>query len=640
VKGQPLTVIGIAPRNFGGSFRGVRMHLWLPVSSAESLTGVSPTQRGDRGMRIIGRMHEGETLAQVQPRLNVLASRLHAAYPEMWTDINNQSRVFTVIPEAEARVPPRARGAILGGIALLMAAVLTVLLVACTNVANLMLSRASIRRAEMGIRLALGATRARIMRHLLAESVLLALLGGAIGVLLAVWFTASLSTIPLPVPVTLDIDARVDLRVLGFAAAITLLTGILFGLAPALQASRAPAPMMRDNSRASARLRTRHALVVFQVAASLVLLIAGGLFIRSLRAMQTIDSGFDVRNVVIARLELEPEGYSDEQTARMMAELLQRASALQGTASAALAENVPLSMGYSRRGFRIEGYQPQPGEDMEFLYNGVTAGFFETMGLRLRRGREFTAADRDGAPKVAIVSEAFARKFWPAQDAIGKRVSMDGGDTFMEIVGIARDAKYRSLTEEPQPYIYYPHAQYPSAHMVLLARTTGDADLLINALRNEVRALAPALPAPAIHTFARHMMLATLPQSIAAVLLSALGLFAVAIAIIGLYGLIAFGVAQRAREFGIRMALGAASSDVRRLVMNQALRLVGIGILCGAPVAVALAFVVRSFLNIAPLDPVPFIGVPLLLAVCAAVASYGPAQRATRQYPAATLRAE
>jgi predicted permease len=639
VKGQPLTIIGVTPREFGGAFRGLRMRLWLPSTAPVALTGLDTDQRGDRGLRIFGRMPAGATLEDVQSRLDVVAAALHAAYPELWTDVNDQSRVFTAVPEAQSRVPREARSQILGGVALLMSAVFLVLLVACTNVANLMLSRASVRRAEMGIRLALGATRARIMRHLLAESVLLALLGGATGVLLAVWFASTLRSVNLPLPVSIGIDADIDVRVLAFAISITLLTGLLFGLAPAIQASRAPAPMMRDNSRAGTRLRARHALVVFQVATSLVLLVAGGLFIRSLLAMQRRDSGFDTQNVVLARLDLGPEGYTDEQSARINNELLQRATSMPGTRAAALAQTVPLSTGYSRRSFLVAGYEAQQGEDMEFLYNGVTPGYFEVMGIPIRRGRAFTDADRQGAPLVAIVSEAFARRYWPGKDAIGQRVSMDH-ENFMEVVGVAADARYRSLTEDPQPYIYFSHMQYPAPHMTLLARTDADPALAIGALRDHVRATAPALPAPAIHTFAHHISLTALPQTIAAALLSALGIFAVGIAIIGLYGLVAFGVAQRGREFGIRMALGAATTDVRRLVMGQALRLIGIGVLCGAPIAVAVAFVMRSFLNIQPLDPVAFIGVPLLLAACAAIASYGPARRATQQHPAATLRAE
>jgi predicted permease len=640
VKGEPLTVIGVTPREFGGSLRGLRAQLWLPLSASRNLVGIDVTNRGNRSFSVRARLREGVSISTAQQLLNVVASRLHSEFPEQWTDGNDRSRVFTIIPESEARVPFPMRGVVMGVLGMLMAAVFVVLLIACTNVANLMLSRAAARRAEMGIRLALGATRARIVRHLLAESLLLALIGGAGGVLLAIWLTGLLNAVRLP-GLHVTIQVGMDGHLLAFAMAVTLATGILCGLAPALQASRAPAPLLNDGARGGARSRLRHALIVVQVACSLVLLIGGGLLLRSLRAAQSMDTGYGTDNVVIARFDLDMEGYEPEQAAAFYDELLERVRALPSTAALTLAQQVPLGSGWSRRSVEVEGYQPADGEDTEVPNNGVAPGYFSTMGIRLRRGRDFSAADRGGAPPVIIVSEAFVRRFWPDQNAIGQRVGVDGSDVpYAEVIGIAPDAMYRSLDEEPQPYYYYPYLQRPSTSMQLLARTAGDPAVLVAALRAEIRALAPSLPPPWVHTFRQHLSQVALPQRVAALFLSGLGLLAVSIAVIGLYGIVAFGVAQRAREFGIRIALGAMAGDVRRLVMGDALRLVGIGIACGAPVAFGMAFLMRSFLMVPPVDPVPFLGVPVLLAGCALLASYAPARRATTQDPASALRAE
>jgi predicted permease len=640
VRGEPLEVIGVAAREFSGLLPGTRAQLWVPMSASPAVTNENPRHRGSRGLAIIGRVAEGVNLGAVQSKLDVVAARLHSEFPEEWTDVNRRPRVFTAVPEAEARVPRAGRGPIIGFMALLMGAVLTVLLVACTNVANLMLSRASARRAEMGIRIALGASRGRIVRHLLAESLMLAGLGGSAGVLLAAAFTARLEATRLALPVPVALDVALDVRVLAFATAITLLTGLLFGLAPALQASRAPTPMLKDDARSGTRLRFRHALVVFQVAASLVLLVVGGVFTRSLYAAHRIDTGFDVEDVVLARFALGPEGYTDQQSASFYDEVLARASALPGATAAALAETVPLGIGWSRRSVSVAEYEPQPGEDMEVLYNGVTPGYFAAMGVELRVGREFTAADGPEAPPVVIVTEAFARRFWPGENPLGKRVAIQARDRYGEVVGVAEDAKYRNLLEEPEPYIYYPYLQGPSPHMLLLVRTSAETDLVVNEVRGVVRSLAPALPPPTVQTFEQHMAAAMMPQRIAAGLLSGLGVFAIAIAAIGLYGLVAFGVAQRAHEFGVRMALGALAGDVHRLVLGDALRLALIGIVAGLPVAAGVALLAGRFLVVRPVDPFAFLGVPMLLALCALLAAFAPARRATRQDPAATLRTE
>jgi predicted permease len=353
-----------------------------------------------------------------------------------------------------------------------------------------------------------------------------------------------------------------------------------------------------------------------------------------------MDTGFDTRAVTVARFELDSEGFSDERMRAFNADLLERAAALPGVAAAALAETVPLGTGWSRRSVSVDGYTPDAGEDMEVLNNRVTTGFFAVMGIEVESGREFTAADRDGATPVVIVSRAFARRFWPGESPLGKLVHLSEEGPPAEVVGLVPDAKYRSLVEDPEPYLYHPYEQNPSPYMALVVRSAADPQAVSDALRNLARSLAPTMPPPSIRTFQQHMATATLPQRIAGTLLTALGFCAVVIAAIGLYGLVAFGVGQRAREFGIRMALGAGARDIRRLVLRGALGLVFFGVACGVPFAVAVTLLMRSFLVVAPIDPVAFVGVPLLLASSALLASYQPARRATRLNPSEALRAE
>jgi predicted permease len=641
VNGEVLTIVGVAPETFRGALRGVSSELWVPLSAPATLIGFDPNHRGDRGLMVMARLQPDIDAAAAQTRLAVLAGQLHASYPDEWTDINRRSRVLTVLPESQARVPPQVRAPVLGFVALLMTVVGIVLLIACTNVANLMLSRASARRGEMGVRLALGATRGRIMRHLLTESVLLAGLGGAVGVLLSAWLLRAVTVARLPIPVPIALDIGLDLRVLAFALVITLAVGILFGIIPALQSSRAPAPLLREAATRITKLRLRNALVVVQVAASLVLLIIGGLFLRSLLVAQRIDPGFDTSAMALVPLELESEGMTTEQARQLTERIHERSAALPGVRAVALAEDVPLGLGHARRSISVAGYAPQDGEDMEVSFNGVSAGYFEAMGIRLLRGRSFTPADREGAPLVAVVNEAFARRFWPGADPIGQRVSMSGSEgPFMEVVGLVPDGKYISLTEEPRPYFYYPDLQGPPTSMTLHLRTGSDLAAVVRAVRAELRALVPGITPPEIITLRQHLGLLMMPQRIAAALLVVLGGLALLVAAVGLYGVIAYSVAQRTREFGVRMALGAVAADVSRMVLGQGLRVAAVGLLIGAGLAAALAWAIRGFLFVPPFDIPTFIAVPALLAATAAVATWIPARRATRTDPLVAIRAE
>ncbi|HSJ09006.1 MAG TPA: ABC transporter permease [Longimicrobiales bacterium] len=362
VNGAMVTVVGIVPSAYRGMLRGFRTDVWTPMSAPASIVGTGHDNRGNRGFAIVGRLPEGSALETVQARLDGLAAQLHAEYPDFWTDVNDRARVLTVVPENGARVPPQARGAALGAVAGLMTIVAIVLLIACSNVANLMLTRASSRMSEMGVRLALGATRGRIMRQLLTEAVLLAALGGTGGVLLAFWLTRAVNTVSLPVDLPMTIDIALDGRVLVFALLITVLTGIVFGLLPALQMSRAPAPMMKATAAsARPRMRLRNTLVVVQVASSLVLLTFGSLFLRTLRAADAMDTGMTTENVLLMHVDLAAEGYSDAEAEQLLTQLRERVAALPAVQTVAMSAYVPLGLGWSRRGIVVDEYTPQPG---------------------------------------------------------------------------------------------------------------------------------------------------------------------------------------------------------------------------------------------------------------------------------------
>jgi predicted permease len=639
INGHAMTIVGVVEPSFNGLLRGVRADVWIPLSAPTALAG-NVGERGSRGYFVMARQRPGVDRAAAQQRMNVVAAGLHAEFTDYWTDVNEQSRVITVLDESDARIPPQLRGQVFGMIALLMSVVGVVLLIACSNVANLMLTRAASRRAEMGVRMALGATRGRVVRQLLAESMLLALLGGAAGVLLAFWIMRMLTTQMLPVRLPFVFDIALDFRVLAFATAITLVTGILFGLMPALHGSRAPAPLMKDSARAGARMRTRNVLVVVQVAASVVLLAGGALFMRSLMTAQNIDIGIEADNIAVVPLSLELEGYSEEQAQRFYTDLREQVAALPGVTGVTMAERVPLS-GWARRSIVVDGYTPAQGEDMEIGFNGVTDGYFEAIGIRVLAGRTFTPADNAAAPTVAIVNEAFARRFFGGANPVGRRVGTQGAEGPMaEIVGLVPDAKYRSLTEEPTPYLYYAYAQQPRSSMMLHVSTALDPHVLAPALRERVRELAPNMAPPAIVTLRSRVDEATLVQRIAVYALGVLGILALGIAAIGLYGVISYVVVQRTHEFGVRTALGADSRAVLRMVIGQGVRLALVGVVIGTVLALGLAQLLRSLLFVSPADPVALLAAAGVLTLTAVFASWLPARRATRVDPLTALRSE
>ena len=645
LSGHTFTIAGVAPEGFNGAMRGVRVEVWVPLAAQRVLSPTDDmfTNRGDRGLFLVGRLRDGVTVAEAQSQLDVLAARLHRAYGRTWLDHTGSARAVTVLPERDARIFPTIRGPVTQFLALLMGVACLVLAICCANLANLLLARGTARRREVALRLALGGSRGRVVRQLLTEGVVLAAAGAVGGVILATWATGALAAFEPPLPVPVALDFPLDARILAFTVLVTAVTVVLSALAPALRATRLEsASALRGDMTAPVvgrRIGLRDGLVVIQVAVSLVVLAAAGLFLASLRNATHIDPGFRADGLALVRLELGIQGYDSVRGRSFYAELERRALALPGVEAASLVEIVPLGLARQRRGIEVEGYAPRAGEEMEFGVNTIGAGYFETMGIPLLRGRGFEPSDRQSTAPVAVVNEAFARRFWPGDNPLGRRFSSGRGGT-REVVGVARDGKYWSLTEEPQPHYYEPFAQAYEPDMVLLVRSAGDPRSILPSLTREARALDPELPVEA-NTMAEHLGYALLPQRIGAAVLGVFGAVAALLAAFGLYGVMSYVVSQRTAEIGIRIALGARSRDVRILVVRRALALTLIGLGLGFVGAVAATRALAAFLvDVSPTDPATLLSVGVLFTTVALVASWLPARRAARVDPMRALRNE
>jgi predicted permease len=638
-----FTIVGIAPEGFEGSqriFGGV--DAWVPLETLSAGRPGRLAERGSRSLRLLGRLQPGVSLDAARARYGVVANQLLASYPDEWRDVTSRGRTITVLPESESRLPPELRGAVVGFLSLLLAGFALVLLICCVNIANLLLARAGGRVRSVAIRVSLGASRARLVRELMTESVALAALGCA-GAILVTYASARLLARWRP-PGDLTLDVGIDWRVLGFALAAAVVAAAVFGLAPALNLTRlGAASALKDGALAvvgKRRFGLRGALISAQVSISLVLLVCAGLFLRSLQHAATVDPGFDADNVVVASFDLRTQGYSEPRGRSFFAELSERIAGLPGVRAVTLAQKVPLSGDSGRSRAVIEDYEPQPGEDMEFNNNVVGPDYFDVMRVPLVSGRGFTTADREGAPQVAVVNETFAARYWPGESPIGKRLASFADASDIEIVGVARDGKYQMLTEAPLPYIYRPFLQR-YAEMTLHVRVARDGDAFLPTLRREIRAVDGQLPILRLASMRSETAFATLPQRIAATLLGACGGLALLLAAIGLYGVVAYAVSQRTREIGIRMALGAGRRAVVSMVLAGSMNVVAIGLAIGFALALAAGRVVESFLgDVSYADPVALIAGPIVMTACALVASWLPARRAARIDPMKALREE
>jgi macrolide transport system ATP-binding/permease protein len=641
---QPFTVVGIAPESFTGTKFGLAMDFWVPVMMQAEMTRERrwTDSRGDSRLDVIGRLKDGVTIEQAEADLTAVTRRLAEAYPESG---RRDARAAAVI-ETEGRFEGAAPVIKLGS-GLALGVVGLVLLIACANVANLLLARSTVRRKEIGIRLALGASRWRVVRQLLTESVLLSLLAGGFGLLVAFWATDLLRSIVPVLPYTLAFDMSPDRRALIFTLGVSVLTGLVFGLAPALQASRSDlVPVLKNEQvalrRMSRQFTLRNVLVVTQVALSLFVLVCGGLLLKSFYKAHSIDPGFKVENGLALTINPGLLGYDAERGRPFFRQLRERVEALPGVESAAFGNYLPLSDGSSSTGpIWAEGQpEPAPGEGISTLYTVASAGYFRTLGIPIVRGREFDATDRADAPQAVIVNETLAARLWPGADPTGRRI-MIGSQSPNVVVGVARDARYRTLGEAPRPMLYFAQEQRYDSGVMLVVRTKGEPESLVKAVRGEIAALDRSLPVASVRTLRQHMTWALWGVRMAASLSLAFGLLALVLAAAGLYSVMAYTVSQRTREIGIRMALGAEGRDVLRLVAGQGMALTGVGLAVGLVGAFAATRVLSSILyGVSATDVATFASIALLLTIVAFFACYFPARRATRIDPMEALRYE
>lgn len=648
LNGNNFTIIGVAPPRFAGLQVGILPDVWVPLTmQAQIMPG--PDLLNDRSARWLSTV--GRLADDVEPKLatsefNLLANQQRNMYPESWSDMSGESRAITIQPERESRLDPRLRGGILEFIALLWAVIGLVLIIACANVANLLLGRAAARRKETAIRLALGAQRGRLIRQLLTESLMLSLIGGLVGLLLAFWGTSIIQTFKPPISTPLTFDLGVDMRVFVFTLIVSLITGIVFGLVPAMQSSKPDlVPALKDESAATSKVHKkyglRNLLVIFQVALSLILLIGAGLFVRSLQSANSVDLGFQAGNVLLTSFDLQLSGYNLAKGRAFYEQLLERGKSLPGAQNAALARVVPLGLDdQPRRSVLIENRVYTPGEDTELYFNVVGPDYFRTMGIPILQGRDFTVQDREGAPGVVIVNETMARRFWPGESPIWKRLRLGGGEApHLSVIGVVKDSKYLTLGEPPQPFYFLPFLQHYEPRMTLHLRAAGDPKSLISAVRHEAQLLNAGLPVFDIKTLSEHLSVSLFVARVAASLTGFFGLLAATLASIGLYGVISYFVTQRTKDIGILAALGARPNDILKMVLGQGMTLVLIGLGIGLAVSFAVTHLLKSFLfGVTSTDFVTFSIATVLLAVVAFLACYIPAGRAMKIDPSIALR--
>jgi predicted permease len=635
---QPYTVVGVGPEGFQGTMVAFQLDIFIPVMMTTSVKGSDRLEaRDSHWLYMLGRTKPGVNIEQVQTDFARMSADLGREYVK-----SNEGKGSVVDPLWRAKNGATEHMGPMMGI--LMGVVALVLLIACANVANLLLARAVGRRREIAIRLSLGAGRGRLLRQLLTESMLLAVAAGAGGLLLAYW-TKNLFMYLAPVtdvPVVLPFE--VNTQVLLFTGAISLATGLLFGLAPALQATRADVvPALKDESAgaggARGKSRLRGALVVAQVSLSLVLLITASLFLQSLLNTQTTNPGFD-KNLLLAGMDLFPSGYTPERGRVFYEQLLERVRALPGVESATLGRFIPLGLsGTSSTTIQVDGYEPAPDESPFVYFNHIGPDYFRTMGIPILSGREFTTADRADAQSVCIVNEATMRRYFGGTDPIGRTVKI--GTVSLTVIGVARDTKMRSLTERPRVQMWLPVLQRYRPDIYLHTRAAGDPAALAPAVQEAVRSLDPTLPLFGIRTMTTHIEAGAIVQRTGGTMLGIFGTLALVLAAVGLYGVIAYIFSQRTREMGIRVALGAGRRDILRLVIAHGAWLAGIGLVIGLGASVMLMPLLESQLvGVGGRDFMTFASTALTLAAVALAASYIPARRAAKVDPIVALRYE
>jgi predicted permease len=658
LRGQAYTIVGVAPASFTGAIPIIMPELWLPIAHAEEIepAGIndnvpSPTgrtrteRRGSRWLFVKGRLKPDVTLDAARANVQVLAAQLAAAYPE-----TNRNRRLAAFPTNDVRMlVPQASGAISMGSAGIMGVVGLVLLIACANVAGMLLARASARNREISVRLAVGASRRHIVRQMLTEGLVLGAFGAAVAAAIAWILVRLLLSMRLPLPGTIALDVRLDWRVLTFALGVALVAGVLAALTPAIKASsmrlsadlRGEIPAARVAGR---RWALRDALVVAQLALTTVLLVVAGLLLRSLVASEAADVGFRTSGLAMVAADTGMVRYDAERSRQFWLEALERVQRMPGVDTASLVTpRLPFDVNFNQTSIRLDGKTYGPDDRGEIVGNvSVTPDYFRTLDVPIVEGRGFASADRQGAPRVAIVNETMARRFWPGQSAVGRTFQLTFGDReTYEVVGVARDHRLFAVNERPSPYLHFAEAQRPSRYNYVVARTTGDSAQLLNALRRELLALEPGLVFVASNTMDASLEMSLLPQRASAWLALAFGGVGTLLAAIGLYGVVAFSVARRTREIGVRVAVGASTRDVLGLVLRQGLTLALIGASAGAALAAVLARILSGLLyEVGSFDPVAWAAALMVLIVAVLIANLVPARRALHVDPVAALRTE
>ena len=641
INARPFTIVGVAPPVFQGSYTGLRAELWVPVVMAPALASESDNHLDDRGtnwLQALGRLRPGVDRLQAQAEMNTLAEQIARQFP----DSHKAKTQMTLYPLWRAPNGGNAFFSLL--LPILMALAGVVLLLACANIANLLLARSVSRQKEIAVRLSLGASRTRLVRQLLVENLILALIGGVLAMAVTVWTARSFMDLApvsdFPVWVSVHVDSTVFLATF----VISILTCGLFGILPALRASAVnPVSILKDESGGVAGGRRKawlsSALAVAQISLSLFLLIAAGLFIRSFRAEQKFNPGFNPHNVLLESYDLSPVGYTEATGTAFDQQVLENIQSLPGVRAASIASWTPLGFANNSESFLPEGYVLGPREAVEAGINTVSPGYFSVVETPLLRGRDFSPADSAQSRKVVIINQALADRYWHNQDALGKRMKIEGG--WATVIAIARTSQYYDLNEEPRPFVYLPLYQFYSSTAILHVRTASGPLASASAVTDAIHQLNADLPVFDISTLEARTKTASFVQQMAGTFVGAFGVLALLLAAVGIYGVIAYSTRQRTHEIGIRMALGALPGDVLRLVLGQGMRIALTGLAIGIVASLGLARLMSSLLfGVSASDPLTFIVVVLLLALIALLATYIPAFRAMRLDPIVALRCE
>jgi len=642
LNGKPVEIIGVVPKEFHGMFSPFEMDGYLPLSTAFP-RDTAINFWNDRNKRLVtslARLKPGVTMAQAQSLFDVISRREAEQHPA-----SDKGFSVHVLPEKMARPIPYANSAFLVISALFLVLSAIVLLLACTNVANILMARASLRAREMAIRTALGGGRVRLIRQMLTETLLVTFLGGSLGLLLSSWMGGLISSIHFP-NAPIQFDTSFDWRVFAYAFAVVLFAGVFAGFSFALQATKTDvnAGLQQSNRTGSSRHKVRKDLMVLQLAGSMTLLVIAGLFLRSLQNAERLNLGFNPEHVLNVALYPQINNYTEAQTKEFYQRLEATVRPMPGVQAVSLASSVPITSFPSRDRVYLEGRASSDHQLPSILFNRVDPSYFQTMQIPLLLGRDFLDSDNEGAAPVAIVNQTMANRLWPGQQPIGKRFSM-GHETgpFLEVVGVARDSKYQTIAEDPQPYFYVPLAQSFVPLQILQIRSLGKPEALSSQIQQQTRALDPAITIVDIRTMNESLGGATgffmfrLGASIAAFM----GILGLLLAVIGVYGMVSYATTQRTQEIGVRVALGADQKQILRLIIGQGMRIACIGIGIGLLAAWGLTRLTRHMLiGISASDPALYLEVATLVSIVALLACYIPARRAAKVDPMVALRYE